>query len=55
MNKTGGNRHAEDRPFVPLFLAIAAMNAGPFGRRRAGIAVLETRIEARFARPRRRG
>ena len=44
MNETGGNRHAEDRPFVPLSLAVAAMNAG-----------LETRFEARFARPRRRG
>ena len=55
MNETGGNRHAEDRPFVALSFAIAAMNAGPFGWRRAGIAALETRFEARFARPRRRG
>ena len=31
-------------PFVPLFLAVAAMNA-----------VLETRFEARFARTRRWG
>ncbi len=36
-------------PFVGLFLAIAAMNAGLFGWQRADMAALETRIETRFA------
>ena len=36
-------------PLVTLFLAIAAMNVGLFGWQRAGMAALETRIEARIA------
>ena len=35
-------------PFITLFLAIAAMNAGLFGWQRADMSALETRIEERF-------
>ena len=35
-------------PFITLFLAIAAMNAGLFGWQRADMSALEIRIEERF-------